>query len=185
MRLPKILVISAVLLVMIALAMLANSDPDIADLIGDRQELSILNEALNTAGLADSLKEEGPYTFFAPTNEGFKSLPDGRLDELLQSDDKTELQDLLRYHMVGGAIRVADLQGERMFETLEGDSIQIVNGSNESQDESGAESWGGKVRVNNASMVEADIAAQNGMLHIIDAVAMPSDLEVNKAEQKE
>lgn len=108
-------------LAIFAFAQRINPEKSILALIAEKQELSILNEALNSAGLVDTLKEEGPYTVFAPTNDGFNSLPEGRLDKLLDADNKMELRNMLRYHMVAGKIKLADLQGAQLFETLGGE----------------------------------------------------------------
>ncbi len=194
----KTVVVVVFSLMIFAFAENIHPEKTISGLIAEKQDLSLLNEALNTAELVDMLKEEGPYTVFAPTNEGFKSLPDGRLDEVLNSEDKTELQDMLKYHIVADEIRLADLEGEQLFETLEGSQIKIINGGitteqvdredadrQEEEEEGGTESSGSKARVNNAHMVEVDIKAENGILHIIDAVVLPSDIDVMGASDSE
>lgn len=189
MKMLKVVMVCVISLVIFVLALKTNPEKTLSELIAEKQELSILNEALNTAGLIDTLEEEGPYTVFAPTNEGFKSLPEGRLDELLQSENETELKNMLKYHIVAGDIKIADLQDEQLFETLEGNKIKVFNlGEAEGKEkdidreqENGngdAEPWGSKARVNKASLAEADIEAKNGILHVIDAVALPSDIEV-------
>lgn len=191
MEMLKAVTVFIISLVIFAFALKTNPEKSLSELIAGKQELSILNEALNTAGLVDTLEEEGPYTVFAPTNEGFKSLPEGRLDELLQPENETELKSMLKYHVVAGDIKIADLQGEQLFETLEGNKIKVTNGGeseekekdmdreqNQENENGDAEPWGSKARVNNASLAEADIEAKNGILHIINAVALPSDIEV-------
>lgn len=165
----------------------------VSELVAEKSELSTLNTALEAAELVETLKGEGPFTVFAPTNEGFNNLPEGRLDELLKPENKAELQQVLKYHVVAGEIRIADIQGEQQFETLEGNPIRISATSSmegqemeqeqQMEEEAGygqeAEASGpSDVKVNNANVIESDITASNGIIHIIDGVAMPSDIEV-------
>lgn len=166
----------------------------ISEKVAEKSELSTLLTALEAAELVETLNGEGPYTVFAPTNEGFNNLPEGKLDELLKPENKAELQKVLKYHVVDGEVRLDDIQGEQMFETLSGDQIRITASSDmpreqemqeeaeeRVEDETGYEaegkSWGGKAKVNNANIVESNIMATNGIIHIIDGVAMASDIE--------
>lgn len=170
----------------------------ISEKVAEKQELSTLLTALEAAELVETLKGEGPYTVFAPTNEAFNSLPEGKLDELLKPENKAELGKVLKYHVVAGEVRIADLQGEQMFETLTGERIRISADSEMPQEEgmqeevqeeaeervqeetgyeAGAESWSGKAKVNNANVIESDIMATNGIIHIIDGVAMSTDID--------
>lgn len=178
----------------------------ISETVAEKQELSTLLTALEAAELVETLKGEGPYTVFAPTNEGFNNLPEGKLDELLKPENKASLQKVLKYHVVSGEIRIADIQGEQFFETLDGNRIRVTAGTSmedegwqdegwqeEEQQEEGQEQEGmdregdygqedkskrSDIKVNNANLVESDIMATNGIIHIIDGVAMPSDIDV-------
>merc|ERR1712166_80890 len=123
-------------------------------------DLTTLVAALKAGKLVDTLSGNGPYTVFAPTNEAFAKLPAGTLAHLLDPKNIHELAMLLEYHVVSGAaIFSKDLKTFQAVKTLEGDQVTIVKA--------------GRVVVNNATVTMADIAATNGVIHIIDSVLIP------------
>lgn len=207
MKILKTITVLVVSLVIFAFTAKVNfGEKTISETVAEKQELSTLLTALEAAELVETLKGEGPYTVFAPTNEGFNNLPEGKLDELLKPENKASLQKVLKYHVVSGEIRIADIQGEQFFETLDGNRIRVTAGTSmedegwqdegwqeEEQQEEGQEQEGmdregdygqedkskrSDIKVNNANLVESDIMATNGIIHIIDGVAMPSDIDV-------
>jgi uncharacterized surface protein with fasciclin (FAS1) repeats len=119
-----------------------------------------LVKAAKAANLIEILKSPGSFTLFAPTDEAFANLPEGTLDSLLQ--DIPKLQKIVAYHIVSGDVRSEDLLQINEAETLEG-SIVAIESAN-----------GKKIKVNNANVVKTDILADNGVIHIIDAVLMPA-----------
>jgi uncharacterized surface protein with fasciclin (FAS1) repeats len=118
-----------------------------------------LVQAAEAAQILDILKGEEIFTLFAPSDEAFAKLPEGTLDSLLQ--DIPKLKKILTYHVAYGDVRSDDLVQIEEAETLEGSVVAI-----ESQD--------GKVKVNDATVVQTDILADNGVIHVIDSVLMPA-----------
>jgi uncharacterized surface protein with fasciclin (FAS1) repeats len=117
-----------------------------------------LAKALGAAGLVDTLKGKGPFTVFAPTDEAFAKLPKGTLEKLLQ--DKAQLKKILLFHVVSGQLNAAALGHQKTAKTVEGEALQIaVKGKH--------------VSVNGAHVTQADIAASNGVIHVIDQVLIP------------
>jgi len=117
-----------------------------------------LAAALQAAGLVDALKGDGPFTVFAPTDEAFAKLPAGTVEALLQ--DKAKLTAILTYHVVAGAVPASEVVKLTSATTLNGADVKIA-------------ATGGKVMVNNAQVVKADIKATNGIIHVIDTVILP------------
>lgn len=135
----------------------------IVDIAVSDARFTTLVTALDSTDLVSSLSEDGPFTVFAPTNEAFEALPDGALEDLIGAEDKSELESILLYHVVEGSTMSGDLSdGEQMVTTLQGDSLTI-----EVSDEG--------VMVGDAQVVEADIEAANGVIHVIDGVLMPPE----------
>ena len=116
--------------------------------------------AFQAAGLVDVLKGDGPFTVFAPTDEAFAALPAGTVESLLKPENKEQLVAVLTYHVVPGKIMCTDIAGK----TAEVDSVQ---GSALSVDATDG------VRVDNATVVAADIETDNGVIHVIDQVVLP------------
>lgn len=116
--------------------------------------------AVKAAGLVDTLKGPGPFTVFAPTDEAFAKLPAGTLDSLLKPENKEKLKNILLYHVVSGQVMAADVVKLKSAKTVEGQSltIKVKNGA---------------VMVNNAHVTKTDIAASNGVIHVIDTVLLP------------
>jgi uncharacterized surface protein with fasciclin (FAS1) repeats len=139
----------------------AASDKDIVDTAVEAGQFETLAAALGAAGLVDTLKGEGPFTVFAPTDEAFAKLPDGTVETLLKPENKDQLVAILTYHVVPGKVMSGDIAGKKLeAETVQGSklSIDAENG----------------VKVDEATVVSADIEASNGVIHVIDSVVMPS-----------
>jgi uncharacterized surface protein with fasciclin (FAS1) repeats len=119
-----------------------------------------LTAALEAAGLVGTLEGKGPFTVFAPTDQAFAKLPAGTVESLLKPANKQKLTALLTYHVVAGDVKAADVIKLSSAKTLNGQSVAI-------------KVVGGKVLINGATVVKADIAATNGTIHVIDTVLMP------------
>lgn len=136
------------------------SQPDIVDIAASSDQFSTLVAAVTAADLVDTLKSDGPFTVFAPTNAAFAALPPGTVDTLLLPENKDQLVKVLTYHVVPGAVTSDQLAGQRLdVETVQGQTVH-VNGTH-------------GVRVNNATVTQADIIASNGVIHRIDKVLLP------------
>ena len=135
-------------------------DEDIVDVAIGAGTFNTLVAAVQAADLVDALKGEGPFTVFAPTDEAFAALPEGTVESLLLPENKELLTSILLYHVVSGSVLAADVVGLDSATTLNGASIAI------SVSDSG-------VMINNANVVQADVVASNGVIHIIDAVLLP------------
>ena len=154
---------------MAALAMtLGGSQPaaaadtkDVVDTAVAAGSFKTLAKALTAAGLIDTLKGPGPFTVFAPTDEAFAKLPAGTLDNLLKPENKAQLRRILTYHVVSGRVMAADVVKLKSAKTVSGDMVAITV-------------MGSGVTVNNAKVVKTDIAASNGVIHVIDTVLIPS-----------
>ena len=130
---------------------------DIVDTAASAGSFTTLVAAVQAAGLVDTLKGEGPFTVFAPTDEAFAALPEGTVEALLA--DPEALAAILTYHVVAGKVMSTDLSDGMMAATVNGTDITIGT-------------MGG-VSVNGANVVTADIEASNGVIHVIDAVILP------------
>ena len=119
-----------------------------------------LEKALKAADLVDTLKGQGPFTVFAPTDEAFANLPPGTLNDLLKAENKQKLQRILTYHVVAGRVSSADVLKLRTAKAVSGDTIEVTANA-------------GTVRVDSARIVKTDIAASNGVIHVIDTVLIP------------
>jgi uncharacterized surface protein with fasciclin (FAS1) repeats len=139
----------------------AADSQDIVDTAVSAGSFKTLAKALDAAGLVQTLKGPGPFTVFAPTDEAFAKLPAGTLEQLLKPEQKTQLQRILTYHVVSGKVLAADVAKLRTAKTVSGDSITVT-------------ARDGKVQVDKANVVKTDIAASNGVIHVIDAVIMPA-----------
>jgi uncharacterized surface protein with fasciclin (FAS1) repeats len=116
--------------------------------------------AVQAAGLVETLKGEGPFTVFAPTDEAFAKLPAGTLEDLLKPESKDTLTAILTYHVVPGRVMAADVVGLDSATTVNGEDLSI-------------EVEGDTVMVDGAAVVQADIECSNGVIHVIDSVIMP------------
>ena len=133
---------------------------DIVDTAAAAGSFGTLLAAAEAAGLVDALKGEGPLTVFAPTDEAFAALPEGTVENLLKPENKDALAGILLYHVVSGKIMSGDIGGSASPATLQGATIDVKSSY-------------GKVTVNGANVVAADVAARNGVIHVIDAVILP------------
>lgn len=138
----------------------AGSQKDIVDTAVDAGSFQTLAKALDAAGLVETLKGEGPFTVFAPTDEAFSKLPEGTLEELMMPENKDKLVAILTYHVVPGKVMASDVSTMDSAKTVQGKSLTIT------KDENG-------VMVNDARVVQADILCSNGVIHVIDAVVLP------------
>ena len=135
----------------------------IVDVAASNPDFSTLVTALKAADLVDALKGAGPFTVFAPTNAAFAALPAGTLDSLLKPENKAKLQAVLTYHVIPARIESSALAGKKLTSpaTLQGGTLAIdaTHG----------------VKVNDATVVKADVAASNGVIHVIDKVLLPAN----------
>lgn len=136
------------------------SKMDIVDTAVSAGSFSTLVAAVQAAGLVETLKGEGPFTVFAPTDEAFAALPDGTVETLLKPENRDQLVAILTYHVVPGKVMSSDISGKKL-------SAETVNGQSV-----GINAFSG-VKVDGASVVKADIEASNGVIHVIDAVILP------------
>jgi uncharacterized surface protein with fasciclin (FAS1) repeats len=133
---------------------------DIVDTAVAAGQFNTLAAALKSAGLVDTLKGSGPFTVFAPTDAAFAKLPAGTLENLLKPENKTKLVAILTYHVVPGDVTAAQVATLTQAKTVNGAILKLS-------------AHDGKVVVNNADVVKADIEASNGVIHVIDAVLLP------------
>lgn len=133
---------------------------DIVDTAVGAGQFNTLVAAVQAAGLVDTLKSPGPFTVFAPTDEAFAKLPAGTIDDLLKPENKDTLTAILTYHVLSGAVRSGDLAGKKLAaKTVQGSTVDVdaTNG----------------VKVDNATVISADIETSNGVIHVIDTVLLP------------
>jgi len=148
----------------VATAMLgtAAQAADIVDTAASAGQFETLVAAVQAAGLVETLKGEGPFTVFAPTDEAFAKLPEGTVDNLLKPENKDQLVEILTYHVVPGKTMSSDIAGQELeVETVQGETIAI-------------DAANGAVMINDAQVVQADIETDNGVIHVIDTVIMPA-----------
>lgn len=139
----------------------AASAADIVDTAVKAGQFNTLAAALKAAGLVDTLKGPGPFTVFAPTDEAFKKLPAGTVESLLKPENKAKLVGILTYHVVPGKVMSTSLAGKVTdAKTVQGQMVKV-------------DATKGGVMVDNAKVVKADISADNGVIHVIDAVILP------------
>ena len=145
---------------MLASPAFAGSSKDIVDTAVGAGTFETLVAAVTAADLVDTLKSEGPFTVFAPTDEAFAALPEGTVETLLMPENKDQLIAVLTYHVVPGKVMSTDLTDDMTAATVQGGDITIDldNG----------------VMVNDASVTAADIEASNGVIHVIDKVILPN-----------
>jgi uncharacterized surface protein with fasciclin (FAS1) repeats len=122
-----------------------------------------LARALTAADLASTLQGPGPFTVFAPTDEAFAKLPAGTLDDLLKPENKDKLRRILTYHVVPGEVRAADVVKLQSATAVSGDTVTVKVRD-------------GKVHVDDANVIQTDIQASNGVIHVIDTVILPKGL---------
>lgn len=140
---------------------LMTPDKDIVDNAVNSKDHTTLVSAVKAAGLVETLKGDGPFTVFAPTNAAFEKLPAGTVESLVMPENKEKLTGILTYHVVPGAYRAADITDGLKLKTVNGQELTFTV-----QD--------GKVTINNSAVVEiADAISSNGVTHVIDTVVLP------------
>ena len=131
---------------------------DIVDTAVNAGSFSTLVAAVKAAGLVETLKGAGPFTVFAPTDEAFAKLPEGTVEGLLK--DLPKLKQILTYHVVAGKVMAADVVKLKSAKTVEGSEVKIDASKG--------------VKINDATVTTPDVAADNGVIHIIDSVLLPA-----------
>jgi uncharacterized surface protein with fasciclin (FAS1) repeats len=135
------------------------ADKDIVDTAVAAGNFTTLAAALTAAGLVDTLKGPGPFTVFAPTDAAFAALPAGTVEDLLKPENKDKLVAILTYHVIAGKVMSTDLTEGMKAATVNGAEVTIT--------------LDGGAKVNGAVISTADIAASNGVIHVIDSVILP------------
>ncbi|MEO0393851.1 MAG: fasciclin domain-containing protein [Pseudomonadota bacterium] len=133
---------------------------DIVDIAASNDNFSTLVAAVKAAGLVDTLKSDGPFTVFAPTDEAFASLPEGTVENLLKPENKDQLIAVLTYHVVSGKVKAEQVVDLDTATTVQGQAVDIA------VTDAG-------VMVDNAKVIQTDIMATNGVIHVIDTVILP------------
>ncbi len=159
----------ALLTLVISFSLPANAQAtqNIVEIASSNNNFETLTAALTAADLVDDLQGSGPFTVFAPTDAAFEALPDGVLDALLENENKNTLISILQYHVVSGSVDSSQVVTLNSATTLEGSNIDItVNGSS-------------VVLNDNVNVTQTDIEATNGFIHVIDAVLVPSSVNIS------
>lgn len=154
--------LAAVIIVTSAQASSCSSGKEAKDIVAVASGAGTFNTlvaAVKAAGLVDTLQGSGPFTVFAPTDEAFAKLPAGTVESLLKPENKQKLIAILTYHVVPGKVMAADVKTMQAG-TVNGQKLSLVVAN-------------GGVTVNNAKVVAADVAASNGVIHVIDTVVLP------------
>lgn len=142
------------------MAMADGHSKDIVDTAVEAGSFTTLVAAVQAGGLVETLKGDGPFTVFAPTDDAFAALPEGTVESLLLPENKDQLVAILTYHVVAGKVMSTDLSNDMMATTVQGSDVKIMTE--------------GGVTVNGANVVTADIETSNGVIHVIDAVILPN-----------
>jgi uncharacterized surface protein with fasciclin (FAS1) repeats len=157
-----------VIAVLLASSMMATAAPadkagakDIVDTAVSAGSFTTLAKALEAADLVGTLKGAGPFTVFAPTDEAFAKLAAGAVADLLKPENKDKLRAILTYHVVAGNLMAAQVVKLSSAKTVNGHNVQISTSGN-------------TVKVNDARVVKADMAASNGVIHVVDTVLLPN-----------
>jgi uncharacterized surface protein with fasciclin (FAS1) repeats len=137
----------------------ASEDKNIVEVASGAGTFKTLVAAVTAAGLAETLSGPGPFTVFAPTDEAFAKLPAGTVEDLLKPENKDKLVAILTYHVVPGKVLAADVTTSSP-KTVNGKELEIIVKD-------------GKVTVGGATVIATDVAASNGVIHVIDAVVLP------------
>ena len=138
----------------------ASPAKDIVDTAVGAGSFNTLVAAVKPAGLVDTLKGKGPFTVFAPTDDAFKKLPPGTLDDLLKPENKEKLKGILTYHVVPGKVMAKDVVKMKSAKTVNGQTLTISM-----KDKA--------VMIDNATVTKTDIGCSNGVIHVIDTVVLP------------
>jgi len=174
---------SLVLMTLVGVLIAISVTPALAAAPGQQDDLTIVDiavqdgsftslvKAVEAAGLVDTLKGEGPFTVFAPTDDAFAALPEGTLDSLF-ADPEGALKDVLLYHVVSGKVTAADVLNLATADTVLGQSLKVTVDA-------------GNVKINDAQVVITDIEASNGVIHVIDTVLIPPSLASSTGTPKD
>jgi uncharacterized surface protein with fasciclin (FAS1) repeats len=138
----------------------AKPQVDIVDTAVAAGSFTTLVAAVQAAGLVETLKGDGPFTVFAPTDEAFAALPEGTVESLLKPENRDQLIAVLTYHVVPGKVTAADVVKLSDATTVNGAAVSISSSY-------------GKVKIDSATVVQADVMASNGVIHVIDQVILP------------
>lgn len=144
-----------------ATAATCKAGKDIVAVAAGAENFKTLVAAVKAAGLVETLRGKGPFTVFAPTDEAFAKLPAGTLNELLKPENKDKLAAILKYHVVPGKVLAADVKTAEA-KTVQGQSVKLKVSAE-------------GVTVDNAKVTQADLAAENGVIHVIDRVILPNN----------
>lgn len=170
-KLRNILLVGSILLALLVVPRLSTykstevfskQDPTIVEIASNDARFTTLVKALQQAGLVDTLNGDGAFTVFAPTDDAFKKLPEGTLDNLLKPENKDMLKDILLYHVANGN------STNKNIANLNGKEIDMTNGKKATITTKGDE-----VFINDAKVIVTDIMAKNGVIHVIDTVLIP------------
>jgi uncharacterized surface protein with fasciclin (FAS1) repeats len=156
----KVISVTAISLLLAVSLTAGTHNKDIVDTAVAAGQFNTLVQALQAAGLVETLKGKGPFTVFAPTDEAFAKLPSGTLEELLKPENKGKLVAILTYHVVAGEVKASDVVKLTSAKTVNGEPLKVST-------------MGGNVMINDANVVKADILCSNGVIHVIDAVLLP------------
>ena len=137
------------------------SEKNIVDTAVANGNFKTLAAALGAAGLVTTVSGPGPFTVFAPTDAAFAKLPAGTLENLLKPENKDQLTSILTYHVVAGKVMAADVVKLSQAKTVNGKMLMV-------------KVHGGNVMINDAKVTSTDIAASNGVIHVIDSVVLPT-----------
>ena len=162
----KKIILSITSLLMTGTLLIGAPKKDIVDTAVEAGSFKTLVTAVKAAGLVDTLKGKGPFTVFAPTDEAFAKLPKGTVASLLKPENKQKLVDILTYHVVSGKVKAK--------KAAKLDSAKTVNGAEITIKPSGK-----TLMINEAKVVKADIKTSNGIIHVIDAVLLPTPKKVS------
>ena len=137
-----------------------STSKDVVGLAASDGRFKTLAAALGEAGLVDLLQGPGPFTVFAPTDKAFSKLPDGTVEQLLKPENRSKLQNVLKFHVVPGKVGLSEALAAGSAKTAQGDKVKVAFSK-------------GQVRVNSAALIDADLKASNGVIHVIDSVLLP------------
>ena len=155
-------VVVALCMSVVALSATAGSNKmDIVDTAVEAEVFQTLVAAVTAAGLVDTLKGEGPFTVFAPNDEAFSKLPAGTVEGLLKPENLDQLVAVLTYHVVPRKILASDIMGTNEVVTVEGSTVTVKKSY-------------GTVTIDQAKVIQANIEAKNGVIHVIDQVILPN-----------
>ncbi|MBN1296662.1 fasciclin domain-containing protein [bacterium] len=146
------------------------SPGNIVAVASESGDFTILVTALKAAGLVETLQGKGPFTVFAPTDEAFKKLPEGTLQDLLKPENIDKLTKILTYHVVPGKVMASDVKTMEA-KTVNGQTLNITAGTD-------------GVKINNANVIKTDIPASNGVIHAVDTVILPPAPEKKPGMEK-